>query len=108
MFTVKDLPGHFNEESFPDEQTCIEYLQAAHQQSQGGWGLRVDGGVALRLARDLKIALELADRAEELGKQLKGEQLRRGKMEKALKDTQAELGGHKDLKKILEDRIADL
>jgi len=59
-------------------------LEQAFQQGSQGWGVRRDQGVLLRLARDLKIALALAQDTTETQNKLKGLQLENGRLKKKI------------------------
>jgi len=59
-------------------------LEQAFQQGSQGWGVRQDQGVLLRMARDLKLALGLAQDTTETTNKLKGLQLENGRLKKKI------------------------
>ena len=60
-------------------------LENAYMQGSQGWGVRREVGVYLALARDLKIAMELAATADNAQRMLKGAQLEGGRLKKKIK-----------------------
>ena len=65
-------------------------LESAYMQGSQGWGVRREVGVYLALARDLKIAMELANTADQAQRMLKGAQLEGGRLRKRIKKLEAE------------------
>ena len=92
MMKIEDLEGVklVNEEYLASEGEVRSVLENAFQQGSQGWGVRRDTGVILKLARDLKLALAMAQAADEATRKLKGLQLENGRLKKAAKSASAE------------------
>jgi hypothetical protein len=94
MLTLKDLEGIklVSDETYiapvSDAQTALERV---FQQASQGWGIRREDGVLLRMASDIKIALALAESADENGRLLKGAQMELGRVKKQRDVIQADL-----------------
>lgn len=85
MLKIEDLEGIklvHNEEYIATEAEAQQSLENVFQQASQSWGIRREEGVILKLARDLKIALALANVAEENGRMLKGAQMELGRVKK--------------------------
>ena len=69
---------------YATDKQVYDQLELSVQQGSGGWGVRTLDGVILRMAKELDEALKLAAEADELHRQLKGQQLENGRLRKAL------------------------
>lgn len=90
-----------DESAFCTDEQTLDRLELAIQQGAGGWGVRVDDGVILRLARDLKITLALAESADEAQRALKGLQMENGRLKKSRDNA-------KEAAESLSKRVAEL
>jgi len=91
--TLKDLDGVklANEEYIATTPEVQDALERAFQQASQGWGVRREVGVFLALARDLKMAMHLAETADEAQRMLKGAQMETGRLKKKIEKLEAEL-----------------
>ena len=80
----------FGEDYFATPEEVENELERAYQQASQGWGVRREIGVYLALARDLKIATELAATADENQRMLKGAQMEGGRLKKKIAELEAE------------------
>jgi hypothetical protein len=80
-----------NDEYFASPEEAADFLERGFQQASQGWGVRREVGVCLTLARDLLIAWELADTADEAQRMLKGAQMETGRLKKKIEKLEAEL-----------------
>ena len=85
MLKADQLPI-VEDRELPDEEHTLQVLRDSASQHAQGWGLRLTPGVALRLARELKIALELASQAEQAIADNKGYRMREGKLKNKVED----------------------
>lgn len=91
--TLKDLDGIkliSDPTYFMEPEVVRLELENAYMQGSQGWGVRREVGVYLALARDLKIAMELAATADNAQRMLKGAQLEGGRLRKRIKKLEAE------------------
>lgn len=66
-----------------DSISCYVYLQDVIDEGiRSTFGMRVKDAIILRLANDLRVALELAAKSEELERKVKGLQLENGRLRK--------------------------
>lgn len=109
MLTIKDLEGVklvSDEKYYATLQETQEVLEVCFQQASQGWGVRRHDGVILRLAADLKIALTLANAADDAQRMLKGSQMALGREKKIRENLQA---GNEILQtqlKVLDDSLS--
>ncbi len=80
-----------DESVYRTEEQAVDRLELAVQQGIGGWGVRPDDGVILKLARDLRLALEMSKQQEETFNKLKGTQMENGRLKKRLENVEAQL-----------------
>lgn len=73
-----------NDEYFATDAEVEADLEVTFQQASQGWGVRRQQGVLLRMARDLKLALELAATAVDSTNKIKGLQLEGGRLKKQI------------------------
>ena len=92
MISIEDLDGIklVQLENFASNDETYSELERAIQQGSQGWGVRLEQGVILRLARELKIALSLAAQADDALRKLKGLQLENGRLRKRVKRLDAD------------------
>lgn len=90
--TTEDLAGIklVDEEYFASTEEVQAELERAYQQGSQGWGVRREVGVYLTLARDLKLAYHLAEKATQGSNKLKGLQLENGRLKKKIEKLEAE------------------
>ena len=81
MITLEDLQGLklVQPDNFTDEETVRGALEHAITQGSQGWGVSPSIAVQLHLARELRVALELAEGAQETKNALKGKQMELGR-----------------------------
>jgi hypothetical protein len=81
MIKLKDLEGLklVQPGNFGQEVETLGALEHAITQGSQGWGVSPSIAVQLHLARDLKVALELAEGAQETKNALKGKQMELGR-----------------------------
>jgi hypothetical protein len=82
--TVLDGLKLVREEYIANDLETAQFIEKAIQQGSQGWGVRREEGVVLRLAKELRVAQELAGSADEAQRKLKGTQLELGRVKKAL------------------------
>jgi hypothetical protein len=89
--TLQDLDGFklVDETNVAPLDATQMALEHAFQQGSQGWGVSREVGVYLSLARDLKLALALANTADEAQRMLKGAQMELGRVKKAKKKEEA-------------------
>lgn len=75
-----------DESVFVSEKDTLDRVELAVQQGAGGWGVRRDDGVILKLARDLKLAGAMATQVDESQRKLKGLQLENGRLRKQIQE----------------------
>ena len=71
-----------NEEYFATDAETEFTLEQVFQQASQAWGIRREQGVMLRLARELKLAIGVAQGAQADDNKLKGLQLENGRLKK--------------------------
>lgn len=96
MITLKDLEGVklVKEEYYASISDTQDALERVFVQGSQGWGVRRDDGVLLRMARDMNIALALANSADENGRMLKGAQMELGRVKKQKSGLDAIVAGN--------------
>ena len=62
---LENLKLIVDESVYLSEQETLDRLELAVQQGAGGWGVRRDDGALLTLARNLKLALGMAEQQDE-------------------------------------------
>lgn len=110
MLNSKTLDGVklVQEDYFATDAECDQYLESAYVQGSQGWGIRRDMGVTLRLARDLKIALELASKADEAQRTLKGLQLENGRLKKQAAVSSGIAVAYKESMSTINEQVAEI
>lgn len=93
---------------FANDKDTLDRVELAVQQGAGGWGVRRDDGVILRLARDLKLASSMVEPLDECQRKLSGVQMENGRLKKqrdSLQDEATRMAAHIDG---LESTISEL
>lgn len=80
-----------DETVYLNEKKTLERVELAVQQGAGGWGVRIDDGAILKLARDLKIAASIAAESEATFNKMKGTQMENGRLKKQLSNVEDQL-----------------
>ena len=86
MITLKDLEGLklVQDENFGEEVEALGAIENAITQGSQSWGVSPSVAALLHVARDLRVALELAEGAQETKNALKAKQLEVGRKNSAI------------------------
>jgi hypothetical protein len=101
---LENLKLIVDETVYLSEQETLDRLELAVQQGTGGWGVRRDDGALLKLARDLKLALGMAEQQDETYRKLKGVQMENGRLKKQLSNVEGQLEAAMNQLKAAEDK----
>ena len=89
---VKLVPA----ENMLDSVSCYVYLQDVIDEGiRSAFGMRTKDAIILRLAHDLRLALQSAEKAEELERKVKGLQLENGRLKAKVDKLHDELSAEK-------------
>jgi len=110
MITTEQLDSLklvIEENAFLSEKAVLDAVEIAVTQGSGGWGVRRQDGVVLTLARQLKGALERAERADEAYKTMKGLQMENGRLKKWKENHATAAAAMESHIKTLEETLVD-